>query len=311
MDYPVRRVLTVLVLIIPLLSGCAGSLSSHKHNEIPASVYRNSLHDIFINTPSHHNIRQSIFKPEFLGYLAYLVSTSQTLDEHALRGSINRWNAVASEKSEQIHYNPVHFMRVASLHREGNNLCTRVSECTISLEDINILRTWLSWRLNYIVTIPHTTIDTTQLSLLNPSKQPRLQTALQKLSHNQAGVALIQQALDSGLVIRLGQLQGSHGYYDFNEHTITLDPSVVNYEFNLRYLVHELLHACNTAEENSITEEVLAELIGLRIQNQITGIRFELNPYLVLVEHVLHPEYGQLSFNNDIYGELAIAGIEL
>ena len=309
--YQLRRVLATPALIILLLTGCTGQLNIIKQNEVPASVYRNSLQSIFSDVQSSHNIKQSIFKPEFLDYLAYLTRNSNTLDEQALQDSINRWNAVATDKSELVRYNPTHFVRVASLHRHGHTRCSSASQCAISLDDVNILRAWLRWRLDYKIVISRNTFDRSQLLLLNPDKDPQLHHSLEKLAAHPAGATLVQHALDSGLAIRLIQLSGSHGHYNYSENMITLDPSVVNYEFNLRYLIHELLHACNTAEDNSITEEVLAELIGLDIQNQITGIEFEINPYLVFVEHVLHPEYGKLVFTNDIYGELAMVGIEL
>ncbi len=308
--YPFWRVLVTPAVIILLLTGCADQLNVVKQNEVPASIYRNSLRSIFSDVQSTHNIRQSIFKPEFLDYLAYLTQNRKPLNEQALQDSIKRWNAVATDKSELVRYNTLHFARVASLG-QGNRPCSSPARCTISIEDVNMLRAWLHWRLDYSIVTPPHTFDRSQLLLLNPEKNSQLHRSLEKLAAHPAGGALVQHALDSGLVIRLSQLNGSHGHYNFSENTITLDTSVVNYEFNLRYLVHELLHACNTAEDNSITEEVLAELIGLDIQNQITGIEFEINPYLVFVEHVLHPEYGKLVSTNDIYGELAMAGIEL
>lgn len=309
--YPLPHVVYTLILIIPMLAGCAGNICNHKLNEIPTSVYKNSLHNVFSNTQSIHNFKQSIFKPEFLHYLAYLTQDGNTLDEHTLRDSIKHWNAVEIEKSEQIRFDRNHFVHVASLHTDDLISCTSARQCTISFKDINILQIWLRWQLDYTITTPYYSFDASQLVILNPEKNPQLHKALKKLASNRAGSTLVQHALNSGLAIRLNQLKGSHGYYSHDENTITLDPSVVNYEFNLRYLVHELLHACNTAEDNSITEEVLAELIGLEIQNQITGIPFEINPYLVFLEHILDPENAQLVLANDIYRELAITGIEL
>jgi len=310
-DYQLSRVLVVPALILLLLTGCGGQLNVVKQNEVPASVYRNSLRSIFSDVQSAHNIKQSIFKPEFLDYLTYLTRNNKTLDQYALQSSIKRWNAVATERNELVRYNPTHFSRVASLHNASHNSSSQISRSTISFEDVKILQAWLYWRLDYTITTPSYTFNKSQLQLLNPEKNPDLLSSLEKLAAHPAGATLVQHALDSGLVIRLAQLSGSHGYYNYNENMITIDSSVVNYEFNLRYLIHELLHACNTDEDNSITEEVIAELIGLDIQNQITGINFEINPYLVFVEHILHPEYGKLVFANDIYGELAMAGIEL
>lgn len=306
---PFQGALAALI-ILALLSGCAGQTNT-KQNEVPASVYRNSLRSIFSDVQSIHNIKQSIFKPVFLDYLAYLTRNGVSLNEQAIQDSVKRWNAVATDKAELIKYNRAHFTGVASLHNPGQRNCTQTKQCEISILDVNILRTWMQWRLDYTLTTPWHSIDHHQLLLLNPDKDPELHLALVKLSGNRVGSALLRHALDSGLSIRTEQLSGSHGYYDHSENAITLDQSVVGYEFNLRYLVHELLHACNTADDNSITEEVLAELIGLQIQNQITGIRFDINPYLVFVEHILHPDYGQLTFSNDIYGELAMVGIEL
>jgi len=309
--YQLRRTLAAPAIFILLLSGCAAQLNLIQQNDVPASVYRNSLSSIFSDVQSAHNIKQSLFKPAFVEYMAYLTRNGNTLTKYALQDSIKRWNAVATDKSELVRYNSIHFIRVASLHWRGQTRCSSTDQCNITLDDINILRTWLHWQLEYKVVTPHYRFNRSQLLLLNPDRDPRLHHSLEKLISRHAGATLVQYALDSGVAIKLEPLSGSHGHYNYSENIITLDPSVVNYEFNLRYLVHELLHACNTAEDNSITEEVLAELIGLDIQNQITGIEFEINPYLVFVEHILHPEYGKLVFTNDIYGELALAGIKL
>ncbi|HED16194.1 MAG TPA: hypothetical protein ENI64_05180 [Gammaproteobacteria bacterium] len=310
-DYQFSRALVVPVILILLLTGCGGQVNVVKQNEVPASVYRNSLRSIFSDVQSTHSIKQSIFKPEFLDYLTYLTQNNKTLDQLDLQNYIKRWNAVATEKSELVRYNPLHFSRVASLHNARYKNSSSFDSSTISSDNVKILQSWLHWRLDYKIITPRDAFSKSQLQLLNPDKHPSLYLSLEKLAAHPAGGVLVKHALDSGLVIRLGQLSGSHGYYNYNENMITVDPSVVNYEFNLRYLIHELLHACNTDEDNSITEEVIAELIGLDIQNQITGIKFEINPYLVFVEHVLHPEYGKLDSTNDIYGELAMAGIEL
>ncbi len=76
------------------------------------------------------------------------------------------------------------------------------------------------------------------------------------ISKDPVGNKLIRHCSATGVSFDTKKLFGKHAYYNHAENKIVIDPKVLTYEFNLRYLIHEMVHATNHGNDNSITEEV-------------------------------------------------------
>ncbi|NOY67322.1 MAG: M48 family metallopeptidase [Gammaproteobacteria bacterium] len=302
--------LLLLIVSASLLSACNTHYVNQSANGIPASVFRNSLN----NLPSHYysssKIKNSIFRPDFINLLVNINREEGPMDIFRLRDAVDNWNTVTTNRNESIKYNGKHFYRFAALGDTDKTNCLSETDCTIDLGDIIVAQSWFRWQ-------PHQSTlsskEQNRPSLEAIAKQPdqKLLKTLQSIYRNPIGERLIEHALKTNLKIELRVLEGKHGYYSYNDNLIVIDPKVINYEFNMRYLVHELVHASNQTISNSIEEEVFAEYIGLMVQNQITDIPFELSAYSMFVDHVLHDEYGQLPVNNNIKGQLLALGIDI
>jgi len=295
---------------VPLLVACNSHNVKTNSTGVPASVYRNSLN----NLPSHHyssssNVEKSIFRPDFINLLVNINREEGPLDIFRLKEAVDNWNTVITDRKELIIYDAKHFHTFSGLGEIDKNNCSIQNDCLIDLRDIIIVQSWLRWKPEFNVIANDS--NKLNLSSLHNQTSPKLTNLLDILSKNKTGRKLINHAIKTGLKIELKKLGGKHGYYSYNENLVVIDPKVVNYEFNLRYLVHELVHATNQTINNSIEEEVLAEYIGLMIQNQITDVPFELSAYSIFVDHVLHDEYGKLPVSNNIQSQLIALGIDI
>ena len=300
----------LLAVSAPALVACNSQNIKTNSTGVPASVYRNSLS----NLPSHHyyssnNVQKSIFRPDFINLLVNINREEGPLDIFRLKEAVDSWNTVITGRNELITYDAKHFHTFSKLGEIDKNNCSTQNDCKIDLGDIIIIQSWLRWEPTFKV--ESTGNKKPALHSLQNKESSKLTDLLNKISKNDIGRKLIDHAIKTGLQVKLKKLGGKHGYYSYNENLVVIDPKVINYEFNLRYLVHELVHASNQTIKNSIEEEVLAEYIGLMIQNQITEIPFELNAYSIFIDHVLHDEYGKLPVSNNIQGQLIALGINI
>jgi len=303
--------LFLLLVILANLAACNSNQVRHQSNGIPASVYRNSLDSLPRYHHSSQNIENSIFRPDFINLLISINRDEGPLDITRFRTAVYNWNTVVTDRNEAISYKDGHFYNFASLANTDKSSCPLSSDCLIDMNDLIIVQSWLRWQP--LASTYHINDDGADPSFehINNQRSLKLQQALQLIYKNSIGKKLLDHVLKTGLKIELKELQGKHGYYSHADNLIVIDPKVVGYEFNLRYLIHELIHAGNLTANNSITEEVIAEYIGLTVQNQITDIPFEINHYSMFVDHVLHEEYGVLPTNNNIRNQLQALDIRI
>lgn len=280
-------------------------------NAVPARIFR---HSYVAGISQHHqpyDVDHTIFNPIFVNYILAMSYSQDQLGAEDIEAAVNRWNGIATSKKTMIQYNPEHFKRFAALSNNNDANCNKARACTIEKQDLRVLFRWLRWHESLI---PGDASDNDmtrkQLLSLNPKHDKDLHKTLFSLSHNRIGKILLQNALKSHVQILTKPLDGMYGYYDFKENEIVIDPSVIENEFNIRYLAHELVHVLNHDNTNSIMEEVMAELIGLHVQNAITGIGIHEHPYAVFISRLLHPQYGQLKINNHIETYLHSAGMK-
>ena len=305
----------IAVSTLLLLSGCNStnvkSDSDSDSNSVPASVFRNSLQ--YSNSTQDYNskVNHTIFKLDFIHYIVTQNRNQGPIDLITLRRMVKNWNSVATSPKEIIKFKDNHFYRFASLSR-NNSDCSSIYPCRIDLTDVNILIKWMDFQVRKITHKPtNDGLIKSNVKILNPTNHNNLHKTLVMINSDPVGASLIQNAISYGTIIRVEELSGKHGYYNFTRNEIVIDPKILNYEFNMRYLIHELVHATNHTKNNSISEEVLSEIIGLSVQNRITNIPFEMNPYSMFVEHLLHANYGSLPVTNNIQQSLGQTGITL
>jgi hypothetical protein len=259
-------------------------------------------------------LEHSIFRPRFLSYLDTINKDNGHIDMPRLQQAIATWNSIMADSDAHIVFNSLHFDRLAGL--SGNNsYCRVMNSCQITSADIKEVRKWTRVNSNDLLHIEYDSeyeaeYDPTIISSLD-SDNPDLHRMLLKIYRDPVGKKLIEHCVQEDISIRIEKLADKHGYYNHSKKLIVVDPTILSYEFNLRYMIHEMVHAVNSRHNNSITEEVLAELIGLDTQNRITGIQMDLHPYSVFIQHLLHPDYGRLSVSNNIEHSLSNVGLEL
>jgi len=302
----------LILLICSLLNGCNFTSNvKNSQNSLPASVFRDDVKNVL----SHHGntdlLSRSIFRPQFLNYLDSIYETSGPIDSDQVRRAVTIWNSIMSGENDKIQFKELHYNRLASLSESSRRQCQRSNNCKISDADILIMHNWNKQKNNQLTVINQDDYDhSIDLSTIH-HENPALQNALRAIGNDPIGNRLIANAQELNISFVVKKLDGKHAYYHHAEKLIVIDPKILGYEFNLRYLIHELVHATNLSNNNSITEEVLAEMIGLEIQNRITGIPMSMHPYTIFIQHVLHPDYGQLPVTNGIVSSLHRAGVEL
>jgi len=301
----------IVILAAYFFCGCSSVEVKNNTNYIPASVYRNSLQKVSANLSTRSDIQNSIFRIDFLDLLIAINREEGALNIERLRSAVMVWNAVASGFKERIKFVPEHYYIMASLDDNNTTECDQQTNCTISLRDIIVLHKWINFNVHHINAINNPAQINSLTEKINLETNRNLSKVLRAILHDPLGYKLVANALNQNTSIEIRELSGKHGFYNHTENKIVIDPKVINYEFNMRYLVHELVHVMNKQSDNSVDEEVLAELIGLEIQNHITDIPFEQHPYSTFVEHLLDPDYGRLPISNNINKIMARAGIEI
>jgi len=306
--YPSSVVKLLIIIMLQMMMTWHPALASD--NSVPASIFRHSYHDL----QRHHqrfDVDSTIFNPVFINYMLALTNNNSHLDKNAIEAAVNRWNYIAESKHDMISFDTDHFERFAALSNNNDVDCSINHACNIDKQDLQTLLRWLQWQ-ELLVAQSTTSRDMNrkQLLQLNTEYNNSLHRTLFKLSRDKVGKMLLENALSKGTKIKVRSLDGLHGYFDFKKNEIVIDETVANHEFNLRYLAHELVHVLNKENNNSIMEEVFAELIGLHVQNSVTAISINEHPYNVFVRHLLHPHYGSLHIDNAIESHLYKAGMK-
>lgn len=309
-----QTLLRIFIICIPglIFSGCSSIEIKNNSNYIPASVFRSDVKNVLSTYYGNEQIlERSIFRPQFLHYLHTIYHTNGPVEFNQVKSAVATWNSIMTGGNDRISFNPLHFYRLAALSNSNRIECNDMSDCVITDKAIKLVQ---KWHQHKAVDIASTNIDSTydiNISNVDNSIKPALEQALSNISKDPVGNKLVQHCSEAGVSFVVQKLHGKHAYYNHSENRIVIDPKVLAYEFNLRYLIHEMVHATNRSNDNSITEEVLAELIGLDIQNKVTGIPMELQPYSVFIQHLLHPEYGKLPISNNITQSLYDAGLKI
>ncbi len=315
MSHLFKRIVSTCLLIASVaLHGCSGLSTKAESTYIPASVFRDDVKNVLNSYGNEDILEHSIFRPQFLSYLDTINHEKGPIDIQRLQQAIATWNAVMSESNAHIVFKPLHFERLAGLSDENGD-CNTIKFCQITAEDLEQIRTWSHLYQDDLFTFEEDSeyesfYDTSIISSVD-SNSTELNKLLRRIYKDPVGRNLIEHCIATGVKFRVRELEGKHGYYQHSNNVIVIDPKILSYEFNMRYMIHEMVHAVHDESNNSIQEEVLAELIGLDTQNRITGIPMELHPYAVFVQHILHPDYGRLAVSNNIKQSLNKVGLEL
>jgi len=311
--HKVSRIIKIQFLLVLGFSLSACNFAPVKENKsyVPASIYRNSLNTQSYYSHTSNLINNSIFRPEFINLMIDTNRNEGAIDIFRLKQSVSSWNSVATDRRDSIQFNAEHFYKMAGLGDNNTVNCSESGDCTIDLQDLKITRYWLSKTIHLKNNSINTAkLRTTQINHINADNNSSLHYALKLIDNDTMGNRLITQLTQNNTVILVKKLHGKHGYYNSNKNIIVIDPTIVSYEFNLRYLVHEMVHATNLTMDNAISEEIVAELIGFNIQNRLTGVPLAHHAYAVFIEHLLHADYGQLPMENNIFNQLSTLGIE-
>jgi len=254
------------------------------------------------------NIANTIFHPNFILYLSRLQEKYKTLSKKHIVNAIAKWNANNIDKRKIIRFQQEHFNRLAMLSVTIDN-CDDY-ECVINGEALAVLRYWMS---DIVVDIEEyaavQVVNLSELKSLNIDNDKDIATALEKIMGVTIGKQLIANAIDNNVTIRSKHLHNLKGYYDCQHKTIVVDPTVASYIFKINCIIHELVHACNQDSDNSITEETIAEMIGMEVQDKITNIDISCSPYIVFIDRLLDQQYGKYPVRNNIEKYLQQAGI--
>jgi len=310
-QYKFHAKFIVILLMGIIAAGCSSIELKQDSNYLPASVFRDNVKNVLSTYGQEHILERSIYRPQFLHYINSLYHTTGPLNIDDVALAVVTWNSVMTGPSDKIIFQPMHFFRLAALSNNNRSECTSISNCKVTDEDIHFIQNWNRNNVGFIKETSFTDFEDHHSDSTFDTGNTTLDEALTSISKDPVGNKLTTHCQSTGVLFTIKKLMGKHAYYNPSDNSITIDPKILTYEFNLRYLIHEMVHATNNGNENSITEEVLAELIGLEVQNRITGIPMELNPYSVFVQHLLHPEYGKLPIVNNIIQSLYSAGLEL
>ncbi len=305
----------VFLMLTVLLHGCNIVKVQSEPTYLPASVLRSDIKNGLSSYGNEQILEHSIFRPQFVDYLDAVNLENGSIDIVMLERAITTWNAVMTESNAWIEFNNMHFERLANVSG-GDDYCVMINSCRITSADIAVVKSWSLVNSNEL--LRNIDYDSDYESINQPSiinsmdaGNAELNRTLKLIYNDPVGKKLIERCYQRGVLFRVENLEGKHGYYHHGKKMVVIDPKIFYNEFNTRYMIHEMVHAIHDESENSITEEVLAEIIGLDTQNRITGIPLELHPYSIFVQHVLHPEYGRLSMSNNIRASLDNIGLEL
>lgn len=254
------------------------------------------------------NIVNTIFNPEFVLYLSGQQKKYNILNESHIKNAISIWNNMIVDERERIYYQQEHFNKLSLLSEVVDRCDDDV--CVIDGEDLAVLRYWIS---GMVVEVAETSgvqfVSVAELRFLNIENDKNIENALDMITKDPVGQRLVVNAVKQKVAIRAENLHGQKGYFEYASRTIVIDPTVASYVFKINCIVHELVHASNRMHDNSVIEETLAEIIGMAVQDRVTGVEISCNPYVVFIDRLLDPYYGKYPVSNDISEYLHEAGV--
>jgi hypothetical protein len=259
-----------------------------------------------------HEIDNTIFAPPFALFLHRNWPTlskytegsfdpNTGLDNQKMQTLVDRWRLTDPRLAERLEYEPEHFRKMAAL-------CSPRSD-EVQQNDTDLLHRWLLRRGSLPeIKEPDDPLNANELVQLAPEAEAGLQKLLQTVDGDPLGRRLLHTALARGVVIRARSLRDIQAFYDNSDNLIVLDYSVLNSEWKINVLVHELVHSVNKGSDNSLVEETVAQIIGGAVQDRITGIPMACHPYYVFTDRLLR--YDGLQTVNNISACLKKAGID-
>lgn len=258
-------------------------------------------------------IAPTIYAPAFVSLLAASVVRDEPVSREAVREAVAAWNAQVVRPSSAITLEPDHFDKMASLAERPHSDCGLRGTCLLDAADLAVLRRWLNLQLPAPVRrAAPAAPSAAELACMNIDDDQAVRKALLTIAQDPVGRRLVTHAARRGATVCARSLRGPSAYCDcVDEPAIVVDPTVASYIFKLNCLVHELVHTVNPTDDNSVTEEALAEIIAMQVQDRITGVSLSCHPYVVFVDRLLDSSYGRLPINNDIEAHLSQVGIKL
>jgi len=151
--------------------------------------------------------------------------------------------------------------------------------------------------------IPNKTQDATQ--------KARLDTTLAKLTQDPEGAILLAAAKAAGYTIEVGDPSlGANnnlinGVTIPDQNKIIVNPKAPDFD---KTVIHELVHATTEGDDDSQTEEGLADVIGFRISARINGTAEPGTDQQIFNNKIL--SYPTLNKNNAIIASLLALGIK-
>jgi hypothetical protein len=223
------------------------------------------------------------------------------LDSPRMQTLADGWHATEPRLAERIEYRHDHFKKIAGLCPPATN--------KVQQNDIDLFHRWLL-RHGSLPEIkePDEPLNADELARLAPGAEAGLLKLLQTVEGDPIGRRLLRTALARGVIIRAQNLRDIQAFYNNSESLLVLDYSVLNSEWKINVLVHELVHSVNKGSDNSLVEEAVAQIIGSAVQDRITGIPMACHPYYVFADRLLR--YDGLQMVNNISACLQNAGID-
>lgn len=256
------------------------------------------------------NISNTIFHPDFVVYLFRQQEKLNTLNEHDIKDAVDRWNAAVVDKRKEIHYKQEHFYKMAMLSRSAGE-CGDVDDCLVDGKAIAMLRYWMS---DIVAEVANSaiikTITPSALDAINVENNKSVGKALEIITGDPVGRQLVSHAVSQDITIKVKNLHDHKGWFEYANKTIVIDPTVASYIFKINCIVHELIHASSTGS-NSVTEETLAEIIAMSVQDRVSGVDISCSPYVVFVDRLLDPHYGKYPVRSGIAKRLQELGIKI
>ena len=152
----------------------------------------------------------------------------------------------------------------------------------------------------------------------DPNQKQRLDTTLAKIAQDPDGSKLLQAALAKGYKIEVGdpsqagaQDAGPRDADSINgvtipgSKTIIINPNAPNFD---KTVVHELVHAATEGDNNSQTEEGMADVIGFRVSSRMDGLAEPGSEQQIFMNKIA--SYPNLNASNDIINSLEKLGIQ-
>lgn len=301
--------LWLLVCLLPMLQ-----LKNVVAGPLPAEIPARCKQQTGSIRPCYyaHDIDNSILAPPFVVFLHRAwpsmgeftrspFDADTGLDARQMHILVERWRLSESQLTGRLDFNAAHFNKVAGL-------CPPYTD-KVRKNDVDLLQRWLQRNGNLPeITTREPALDAAELARLAPKASAALLGLLQTVDGDPLGRRLLRAALARGVLIRAEGLRDVQAYYLPADKSLVLDHSVLNSEWKIHILVHELVHSVNRKSENSLVEETVAQIIGSGVQDRITGVPMGCHPYYVFADRLLR--YDGLQTMNNISACLEQAGID-